>query len=114
MIIELHNMHFFAYHGYFPEERSNGNQFSVDVQLYLPDNAAIDTDHLEDTVNYQQVYDIVKREMKQPSNLLEHLAGRIHRSLLHEIQYLQKAAVTVRKHNPPLDGKVEYAAVSIS
>jgi dihydroneopterin aldolase len=71
------------------------------------------SDKLEDTVNYQQVYDIVKREMEVPSKLLEHVAGRIVSSLHAELSGIESVAVKVYKMNPPLGGKVKYSAVQI-
>ncbi len=38
---------------------------------------AEETDNLDDTVNYQEVYAVVKREMMISSKLLENVAKRI-------------------------------------
>ena len=114
MLIELCNIHFFAYHGCFPEERSRGNDFSVDVKIHTEDYTASETDNLSDTVDYGFVYNLIKQEMMHPSNLLEHLVGRIHRVLTREIPTIEKLTVTVRKYNPPIEGNAEYAAVTIS
>ena len=35
------------------------------------------SDNIDDTVNYQMVYNLVKEEMQQPSHLFEHVARRI-------------------------------------
>jgi dihydroneopterin aldolase len=111
--IELRRMEFFAYHGHLPEERLVGNYFYVDVTAEADLGKAINTDCLDDTVNYQQIYEVVKREMNTPSRLLEHVAGRIVKALRAEVQGLLRLSVKVAKQHPPLGGKTESAAVQI-
>ena len=48
----------------------------------------------------------VKEEMAVPSNLLEHVAGRILRRVRSAFPYVEKASVTISKLNPPLGGEV--------
>ena len=111
--IELRRMEFFAYHGHLPEERLLGNYFYVDVTLHADLSKAIETDCLDDTVNYQQVYEVVRREMEIPSRLLEHVAGRIVKALYAEMPGIKQLSVKVTKQNPPLGGKTEGSAVQI-
>jgi dihydroneopterin aldolase len=111
--IELRRMEFFAFHGHLPEERLLGNYFYVDVTAEADLSKAIETDCLEDTVNYQQLYEAVKREMEIPSRLLEHVAGRIVRALYAAAPGIKRLSVKVTKQHPPLGGKTESAAVQI-
>ena len=106
-------MEFFAYHGHLPEERLLGNYFYVDVTLHADLSKAIETDCLDDTVNYQQVYEVVRREMEIPSRLLEHVAGRIVKALYAEMPGIKQLSVKVTKQNPPLGGKTKGSAVQI-
>ena len=76
-VITLHNMKFHAYHGCLDFEKKEGNTFLVSVSLELDTTLAGKTDDLDDTLNYQQVYDVVRREMEIPSNLIEHAGQRI-------------------------------------
>ncbi len=112
-LITLHRMEFFAYHGCNPEERIIGNYFYVDVSVEADLSKAMETDDLRYTVNYQNIYDIVKREMLAPSNLLEHVAGRIAKALRKEISVLEKVTVSVAKKNPPLGGVVNSSIFQI-
>ncbi len=107
-------MEFFAHHGCFEEEQITGTYFSVDVNIEARLDKAATSDDLNDTLNYQRVYDLVKAEMQIPSKLLEHVAGRILQSLHKESEMVDSATVTIRKLNPPLGGKVACAAVTIS
>ncbi|MCQ2342122.1 MAG: dihydroneopterin aldolase [Paludibacteraceae bacterium] len=112
MIIRLEDIQFKAYHGVYPEEREQGNIFLVNVSLTLPDNRALETDRLEDTVDYQRVYQVVKHEMEQPSQLLEHVAGRI-RQQLTVLCPTAEVHIQIKKKNPPLGGKVAWATVEL-
>ena len=102
--IELRGLSFYAYHGVLPEERLQGNTFIVDLCLYANIERAMCTDELGDTVNYAEVYDVVSREMKVPSLLLEHVCGRIAAALLDAFAPLQRVRVSVTKRNPPIEG----------
>jgi dihydroneopterin aldolase len=111
--IELHRMEFFAYHGHLPEERLVGNYFYVDVTAEADLSKAVETDCLDDTINYQQIYEVVKREIETPSRLLEHVTGRIVKALYTEVDGIQQLSVTVTKQNPPLGGRTESVAVHL-
>lgn len=113
MTISLTHIILRANHGVFPNERERGNNFRVSVQVSLPDVPAITTDQLPDTINYQVIYDTVVHEMAIPSNLLEHVAGRIANAILRVIPCAQHVVVTIEKQNPPLGGTVEWAGVTI-
>lgn len=111
--IRLEGMEFYAYHGCYREEQINGNRFVVDISFDSNISAAVDSDLLDDTIDYQKAYNIVKREMEQPSQLLEHVAGRIKNALSTELNGAENIMVKVSKLNPPLGGKVYASTVTI-
>ena len=102
--IELCGLNFHAHHGVLPHERLLGNTFTVDITLEVDIRHAIDTDELSGTINYAEAYEVVKHEMDIPSQLLEHVCGRIGTALLHHFPTLQCVQVRVAKHNPPIEG----------
>ncbi|MDR0982494.1 MAG: dihydroneopterin aldolase [Culturomica sp.] len=101
-IIEIEDMEFFAGHGCFETERKVGNKFKVQVCLHYNCEAAANSDNIEDALNYQEVYEIVDKEMKINSNLLENVAKRIMDSLSAKFPQLEYARIKVSKLNPPL------------
>ena len=105
-------MRFQAYHGCLEEERRDGNTFLVDVTYTYDAVEAARKDSLEEAVDYSRVYDIVSREMAQPSNLLENVAWRISEALKREIPEIQSLKVRVAKQNPPVGGPCEWSAVT--
>jgi len=112
-VIEIEGMHFYAYHGHFEAERVVGNEFRVDVTLETDCLKAAASDNLEDALNYQAVYDLIKQEMLVKSHLLEHVAGRILDALFNEFPSIQKAKIKVSKINPPMGGQIEKASVTL-
>jgi len=110
--IILNKMHFYAFHGHYPVEQVKGGKFTVDVELEFDDPPAIQTDELGDTVNYAEIYDIVKKEMSIPSKLLEHVAGRILHSIREKLGSTGMVRLKVSKLNPPL-GIMESVSVEL-
>ncbi len=113
LTIQLHDMEFYAYHGVLEEEKQKGNTFLVNIHLQIPVPEACHTDQLDDTLNYQIIYDIVAEEMNTPSELLEHLVWRIRVHLLTEFPQISQLRVRVSKKNPPLGGNVPWVSVEV-
>ena len=113
-IIELEGMRFWAYHGCLESERSKGNLFMVDFRGELDLRKSSESDALEDTVNYAEIYDIIKTEMATPSDLLEHVAGRIVHGIAARFPEFKEFSVRVSKKNPPVDGPVHWSRVTLT
>ncbi|RLD38291.1 MAG: dihydroneopterin aldolase [Bacteroidetes bacterium] len=111
--IAIEGMEFFAYHGCFKEERVIGTKFSIDLFLKVHTNEAEKSDKLEDTVNYQAVYQLVKEEMESKSNLLEHVGRRILESIREAFPQIDSAKIKIRKLNPPLGGKMDFVSLEL-
>lgn len=103
--IQLHNLEFYAYHGLLPQERVVGGHYRVDVELSLtPPLRALTEDVIDDTVNYAEVYALIRHQMEQPVNLLEHLAHRITQGLYAQFPQIQAVKLSVTKVTPPISG----------
>ena len=111
--IELLGMNFTACHGCLPEERRDGNRFIVDFKAQYDLRKAVKSDALEDTLDYGGIYDIVAAEMAVPSNLLEHVAGRIATAIKAAHPELKHFSVSVTKFNPPVKGPADSSRVTI-
>ena len=112
-IIELEGMEFKAYHGCLPQEKVRGNNFIVDFRGEIDLSAAVESDNLEDTLNYADIYDIVSEEMSIPSELLENVAGRIVKSIAARFPQLESFSIRVSKSKPPVDGIVQWSRVTL-
>lgn len=112
--VSLEGMEFYARHGYYEEERIIGNKYSVDVTLELDFSEAALNDKLEGTVNYEKVYEIIQSVMAIDANLLEHLAGKIVKSLKETFGNINTVEVRVSKYNPPIKGLCHRATVELA
>ena len=112
-LIEIEGMEFYAFHGHFEVEKIAGNRFLVNLQIEADCSKAGQTDRLEDTLDYQKAYLIVKEEMAIPSDLLEHVAQRIINRIKAEFQEAQKVSLKVSKMNPPMGGQIRKVSVTI-
>jgi len=109
--ILLENIEIYAYHGVFEQETRVGNHFTVNVKMKVDISRAAATDELDNTLHYGMVYEVIKKEMDIPSKLLEHVAGRILRSLKSEFPQIEEIELKLSKKNPPVGGQVESASV---
>ena len=112
--ILLKGMVFYGYHGATPQEKELGQSFVVDVDLEVDLTTAGESDDLKDTVDYSQVYRVVKEMVEGPShNLLESVAEGLAQKLLHTFS-LDGVTVRVTKPHVPIKGAVlEGAGVEI-
>jgi dihydroneopterin aldolase len=100
--IVLNGLRFHAYHGVLEQERMVGNDYTIDVEVSTDFLSAMLTDHLSGTINYGDVYALVDAEMRIPSALLEHLAGRILHSIFSQIPAASRVLLRIVKHAPPI------------
>ena len=112
--IFLRGMRFMACHGVLPPEQEIPQPFEVDVELGLDLRAAGESDDLSDTVNYAEVYEIVRDTVEGESkHLIEALAEEIADDLLRALDSLRWVRVTVHKPTAPIDGIFSDIGVSI-
>ncbi len=111
-IIEINKLRLRAYHGVLEQERIVGNIFEVTVHLKYPMDKAMVTDNIITTINYVEVVDVIRNEMKQPSNLLESVAGRLKSAIIRRFPMVQGGRIKIAKLTPPIDCEVDSIAVN--
>ncbi|NLW55653.1 MAG: dihydroneopterin aldolase [Firmicutes bacterium] len=110
----LKNMIFYGYHGVYAAEKELGQRIEVDVEMVLPLLSAGANDDLETSINYVEVYTLIKELVEEKDyNLIEALAHAIAETLLSAYS-LEAITVRVRKPNPPVGGVMDYFAVEIN
>ena len=110
--ITLETMRFHAFHGVTAEERAIGGVYLADI-TYTFDTNATETDHLEDSIDYSCLFDLVKDEMMTPSQLIEHVAGRILKTIKARFPQILELVVKISKLNPPVNGEMVCATVTL-
>ena len=114
-LIQIENMEFYAFHGHYREEQIVGNKFLVDLHIETDMEAPADSDNLNDAVNYQLAYRLVKEEMGKKSKLLENIAKRILDVIYANFDGIEKVSVKVSKMNPPMGGgRIEKVSVTLT
>ncbi len=112
--IKVENIRVYAHHGCLSQETVIGSDYRVDVTVRAALSKPASTDDLADTVDYVHIAHIVTEEMKVPSKLLEHVAQRIVRRVLREMEMVDKVKISVGKINPPIGGDVEMVTIVLS
>jgi dihydroneopterin aldolase len=109
--IELRGLKVRGHHGVFDHERRDGQEFIVDVTVWMDLAAAAASDDLTDTLHYgvlaQRVAAIVGGE---PYNLIEAVAGRVADDVMTDGRV---QAVEVVLHKPQAPMPLEFADVSV-
>jgi dihydroneopterin aldolase len=111
--IDLIGIKCYAYHGCLAEETKIGQEYVVDVSLWLNFSEAAQNDDLSKTIDYVGVNHVVEQQMAIPSKLIEHAGKRIVDELKKHFASLNKCSVTIKKINPPINGNVDYVAICI-
>jgi 7,8-dihydroneopterin aldolase/epimerase/oxygenase len=99
--IELVNVQMYAFHGIFPGEEKIGNPYIVSLSVKY-DEKDIDFDNINDTINYEELYGIVKQRMQIPTGLLEKICVGIIRHIKHHYPFVKEVDLSIQKLQPPL------------
>lgn len=105
--IRMLNMTFYGFHGVSAAEKETGRRFEVDCEIDFDATRAIDTDQLENTINYTDVYRIIEDLLENSRyNLVETLADRIADRIFASFD-VRRLKLKVRKRNPPVPGNID-------
>ena len=110
-LITAEGIRVFAYHGHLPEEAVLGGHFIVNVWVEADTSEVEKTDHLNDTVDYVRIIEIVKEQMGIRANMIELPAKRIVEAIL-PLNKVQKVKVELEKIQPPIDATFDKISVT--
>ena len=110
----LEGLEFHAYHGVYAHERSSGNKFELDVSVETEFGDSAFHDHLSGTINYEDIYAVVKAEMEKPSKLLERVVHSIAEKILSTFPEAISVQISISKFNPPIGGVCRKASVTMN
>ena len=103
-----------GFHGVFPAEKRDGQEFTTDVVVHLDAAPAAAGDDLTRTVNYALVAETVLRVVTGESlDLIETVAERIAVALLAEQPVATAVEVTVHKPHAPIEADFADVAVTV-
>ena len=109
--IELRGLRVRGHHGVFDHERRDGQEFVIDITVWLDLDVAAASDDLADTLDYgvlaQRAADIVAGP---PRQLIETVAGEIADGVMAD-ERVHAAEVVVHKPSAPIP--LEFADVAV-
>lgn len=112
-VIALRGLRVRGFHGVLPEERRDGQDFVVDVELCVDTRPAAASDDLADTVDYAVLADrLVAVVAGDPVDLIETLAARLAEACLVDERVIE-ARVTVHKPAAPIPHAFADVAVTV-
>lgn len=116
--IKIKGLRVYAHHGVFDFERQNGQDFYIDVTVWVAGKSTL-TDDLNHTVHYGDLAKaLVEAAKNQPVDLIETLAQRLLDLTLNFgggslSGLVKKAKVTIHKPNAPIPYDFEDVSVTI-
>lgn len=112
-MIFIRDLRFHSPVGVLDQERVVGNDIKVDLRLGYPFAKAMESDDVADTLNYAEVYELIRKIVSEPVKLLERLAGKISERLLEEYPNITSIDLSITKLNPPMGADCGGAGVEI-
>ena len=102
LTISLNKLHFFAYHGLYTEEKKIGAEFEVNLSVsFQPEDKIAE---LDETVNYEKLYKLLKSEMQKQRELLETLAMEVTQAIHLSFPGIKKIEISIAKLQVPIVG----------
>ncbi|HEX3046075.1 MAG TPA: dihydroneopterin aldolase [Bacillota bacterium] len=112
--LRLNNMVFYGYHGAYSAEKELGQRVEVDVELVSDLVNVGKTDDIELSINYVDVYTIVKEIVEEREfNLIEAIGVAVVDQIMDSFD-LEQVTVRVRKPLPPVGGLLDSAEFEIT
>lgn len=110
--ILIKNLNLFGYHGAKESEKSEGQNFRFNIEVFIKKDDFSKDDSIEDTVNYSEIIKLVKRINSSSSfDLLETLAQEIAGQIEKMSPLIGKVAVKIEKTSPPIKENLESVGV---
>lgn len=110
LTISLNDLSFQGYHGVYDQEKIIGNQFIVNCTVKIKEPRAV-TRALDQTVNYQALFELIRENMRIAEPLLETVCMKIGRLIFEAFPQVSFVSISIKKMNPPINGFSGNAAV---
>lgn len=109
--IFIKNLVVYGKHGVYEQEKNIAAPFLVNIECAIVTENRIT--NLEDTLNYEQVFLIVKEYFTTPYDLLETLAYDIATKIKLEFAIVQKIKISIAKTNPVIENMQGQVGITL-
>ncbi len=113
LIIQLLNLPFYAYHGIYEEEKKLGAEYEVNISVSHQEKIS-PVLHINETIDYVSLYELIKMHMQQPRQLLETIATTFAKDVLARFAEAEEISITIIKKHPPIVAFQGSVAVTYS
>ncbi|MEJ7767019.1 MAG: dihydroneopterin aldolase [Chitinophagaceae bacterium] len=101
--VQLLNLTFHAFHGVYEGEGLVGNNYQVDLTV-MYDEKNVQMHNPASVINYEKLFEIVKKRMAIPSPLLEEVAETVILKIRHQYPIARQISLSIFKLQPPIEG----------
>jgi dihydroneopterin aldolase/2-amino-4-hydroxy-6-hydroxymethyldihydropteridine diphosphokinase len=113
--VDVTNLCLHGHHGVFPEEKTLGQKFYVDIECHMDVRPAAKDDDYAKAVSYADLCDIAVGISGQgPYNLVETLGDRIAQAILDRFHQVTKVVIRLRKPAAPMAVHFDSVGVTIT
>ncbi|MCA5005830.1 dihydroneopterin aldolase [Sphingobacterium bovistauri] len=110
--VALREVRFYSPIGFYEEEQVIGNEFFLNLEVIFPFENS-DAEDLKNTINYEELYQILEGVMRPKRKLIESALEDILDMVLKKYTFVQEVNVVIRKVNPPFGGDLANSEVSL-
>ena len=112
--ITIKDIKLVGFHGLYDHEKRDGVNLGFDVELFFENQINNSDDNINETINYIEVIDIIKRVNSSGSfDLLETLCNKILNEIMKLFSHL-KVVVRVRKFELPVDAELSFVEIEMT
>lgn len=113
--IIIKGLKIYAYHGVNPEEKTEGQNFILDIICTSDLSKPCVSDNVDDTVSYAQIIKLVRKIFtSEKYDLIEKAAQIVADRILDSFPAAEQVTVTLKKPEAPMKADFEYVAVEIT
>ncbi|MEO8416146.1 MAG: dihydroneopterin aldolase [Ginsengibacter sp.] len=109
--VHLNDLRFNSYHGIHETEKILGNDYVINASLEFHEEDQVITS-IHDTVNYVDIYKIIRERMNVPTPLLETIVMEIGNTIHNEFPQIRSINISLKKLHPPIEGIQGAASVN--
>ena len=106
--IELKDVRIYGGHGVYAGESKTGNLYHIDLCVKY-EEGKLGFNTLTDTINYVELYEIIRQRMQSPTSLIEKLCHEIVQNIKQKYPFVVEVILSVYKIQAPIEnfeGKV--------
>lgn len=110
----IHQITCYGYHGTHPAERNLGQKYIVNISLVYPVDVCIESDQIDSTINYIELYKITKQIVEtNQCHLLEKLTSMVAQAIWTRYS-MTRLTVTIIKEKLPVNADIRQVEFSLT